>query len=129
MTVKNWRPAFLQTLKETGNVLLSCRVAGISRKQAYKTRQTNAAFAAEWADCMDDAIDMLEDIAVQRAKTVSDVLLIFLLKAHRPEVYRETVNLRIEHARIIEDTRRLAEERGLDPEAAVAEAKALLGVR
>lgn len=129
MTVKNWRPAFLQTLKETGNVLLSCRVAGISRKQAYLTRQRNAAFAAEWADCMDDAIDMLEAIAVQRAKTVSDVLLIFLLKAHRPEVYRETVNLRIEHARILEDTRRLAEERGLDPDAAVAEAKALLGVR
>ena len=129
MTVKNWRPAFLQTLKETGNVLLSCRVAGISRKHAYLTRQRNAAFAAEWADCMDDAIDMLEAIAVQRAKTVSDVLLIFLLKAHRPEVYRETVNLRIEHARILEDTRRLAEERGLDPDAAVAEAKALLGVR
>ena len=127
--MKNWRPAFLQTLKETGNVLLSCKVAGISRKQAYLTRQKNAAFAAEWADCIEDAVDMLEAIAVQRAKTVSDVLLIFLLKAHRPEVYRETVNLRIEHARILEDTRRLAEERGLDPEAAVAEAKALLGVR
>ena len=46
-----------------------------------------------------------------------------------PDDWAKRETLRIEHARILEDTRRLAEERGLDPDAAVAEAKALLGVK
>ena len=75
---------------------------------------------------MADALDILEAVAVQRAITISDTLLIFLLKSHRPEVYRETVTLRIERERILEDTRKLAEEKGIDPAAAVAEVEVML---
>ena len=124
-----WRPPFLLTLRNTGNVRLACQAAGISRKSAYGARLQSPEFAEQWAEAMEDAIDVREAIAVDRAKKMSDVLLIFLLKSHRPNVYRETLNLRIEHARILEETRKLAEERGLDPDAAVAEAKALLGVK
>ena len=34
---------------------------------------------------------MLHAIAMERARKQSDTMLIFLLKAHRPAVYRETV--------------------------------------
>ena len=128
VTPKNaaeWRPTFLLTLRNTGNVRASCQAAGISRKTAYTAKLNAPEFTAQWTEAMADAIDILEAIAVKRAKETSDVLLIFLLKSHRPEIYRETIAVRLEIERIIkeatEDTRALALERGYDPDAAVAE--------
>ena len=65
----------------------------------------------------DDACDVLEVIAWRRANASSDLLLIFLLKAHRPEKYRETIRqehtgaagvpLRVDHTVEMTDTKRL----------------------
>jgi hypothetical protein len=70
-------------------------------------------FAAAWADAIEEATETLERVAVRRAmvgtdrpifnggkqvgtvREVSDTLLIFLLKARRPDVYRD--NAKIEH--------------------------------
>ena len=86
-----WQQRFLAALRNSGNVRASCQAAGVSRKHAYTTRQNDEEFQAQWNDAMEDAIEYLEAIARQRAATSSDTLLIFLLKAHRPEKYRETV--------------------------------------
>lgn len=88
---EEWRPAFLATLRNTGNVRVSCETAGISRKTAYKAKDSSEDFRAKWNEAMDDAIDSLEAVAQVRARSTSDLLLIFLLKAHRPDKYRETV--------------------------------------
>jgi hypothetical protein len=55
----------------------------------------------------EDAVDVLEAVARQRAILGSDTLLIFLLKGHRPEKYRERYDLK--HAATV-----TVEERG-DP--------------
>lgn len=111
---------FLAHLRETGNVTLSARAIGLPNRTIYDHRLSDPAFKAEWEAAIDEAIDVLEEEARRRAfagvtrkkfhlgnpvrdpqtgqqyveQEYSDVLLIFLLKAHRPEKYRE----RVEHS-------------------------------
>lgn len=90
-TSKHWRLAFLDALRIHGIVSRAAVDAGIHRDTAYFERQRDPEFAREWAEALDRGVDMLEDVAKQRAFEGSDTLLIFLLKAHRPKVYRETI--------------------------------------
>lgn len=90
-TTKHWRLAFLDALRTHGIVTLAAQEAKIDRSTAYYERQRDPSFAQEWADALDRGVDMLEDVAKKRAYEGSDTLLIFLLKAHRPAVYRETI--------------------------------------
>ena len=88
---KAWRVVFLDALRMHGMVTAAAQTAGIHRDTAYFERSVDPAFAAEWKEALDRGVDMLEDVAKQRAYAGSDTLLIFLLKAHRPERYRETI--------------------------------------
>lgn len=65
--------------------------AQVSRTQAYKTKSKSKAFAAEWQSAIDDGVDNLEQVAYVRAVKSSDLLIMFLLKAHRPEKFRENL--------------------------------------
>lgn len=67
----------------------ACKAVGIGRRTAYDERQRNEEFAVAWADVLEESTEDLEQVAVRRAKDGSDTLMIFLLKARRPEVYRE----------------------------------------
>ena len=86
-TAGAWKAPFLATLRQTANVKLSCAAAGVPRSYAYDAKDADEEFAAQWKDALDDAIDGLEEAARKRALKSSDLLLIFLLKAHRP-MYR-----------------------------------------
>lgn len=108
---RDWKKKFLEALKNTANVRAACYAAGIDRVTAYTYRKKDEKFAKEWETSLDEAVDLLEASAWQRAKSgitrehshfykgnlvgkdviqeYSDTLLIFLLKAHRPEKYRE----------------------------------------
>jgi hypothetical protein len=108
---RDWRPVFLKTMGQCANVTLSCRAAGISRKTAYQHRERDERFAEQWADAFDDAVDRLELEARRRAvdgterpvfykgvkvgsyREYSDNLLMFLLRAYRPEKFRENYDL------------------------------------
>ena len=91
-----WRGRFLKHLRDTGAVRYACEAAGVSRDTAYRHRQQHEAFALAWSDALEDSSDELEAEARRRAKDGSDQLLMFLLKAHRPGVYRDTH--RLEHS-------------------------------
>jgi hypothetical protein len=86
---KAWRLKFLDALRLHGIVAKAALAAGIHRDTAYFERSQDPLFAEQWAEALDRGVDMLEDVAKQRAYEGSDTLLIFLLKAHRPEKYRE----------------------------------------
>jgi len=90
-----WREAFIAVLRGSGNVRHSCLQAGISRETAYKWRKEDKTFADRWEDAKEDAVEMLEYEARVRAMDSSDVLLMFLLKALKPEKYRERYEHRI----------------------------------
>ena len=115
---KRWKPtpkqaAFISALTITGNVTRAAQSAGYDRASAYQRRESNPAFALAWDEAMELAVSALEIEARRRAavgidepvyykgqvvgttRKYSDTLLIFLLKAHRPEMYRD--NFSIEH--------------------------------
>jgi hypothetical protein len=121
-TFSQWRSVFLAALADSANVRAACEAAGISRETAYHYREKNEAFRAEWETAIQDACDTLEEEAWKRACTTSDVLLIFLLKAHRPALYRETIHHRIDITQIL---RQVAEADGLDPDEVVRAAEAI----
>ena len=102
-----WEDAFFAALALTGNVSAACDAADITRATAYKRRKGSAGFRERWEEAREEAADLLEAEAVRRAvegverpvfyqgkqcgviPEYSDTLLIFLLKAARPEKYRD----------------------------------------
>ena len=111
MAIQRWtsrrRGTFLTSLAETGNVSAAARAAKVSRSYAYRLKTADPEFAADWAEALETAIDALDAEARRRAldgvetphfhqgrvcgtgRKYSDTLLMFLLRAHRPERYRE----------------------------------------
>ena len=115
MPAQKWtsarRAAFLAALAETGNVSRAARAAKASRSRAYQLKADDPQFAEEWAGALEIATDALDAEARRRAmdgvetprfhqgqiagtvKKYSDSLLMFLLRAHRPDLYRERAGL------------------------------------
>lgn len=89
---KEWKQTFLQELLDSCNVRAACDAARISINMAYRERTRDRDFAAGWDDAVGFAVDHLQGIAFQRAKEYSDSLMMMLLRAHRPDVYREGYN-------------------------------------
>ena len=100
---RDWKPAFIEALRTTGNVTRAAQYAGRSRNQAYHVRRHSEDFAAQWDEALGEGIDILEAEARRRAftgidkpvfykgkvvgstKKYSDRLLMFLLRAHDPK--------------------------------------------
>ena len=97
----------LTRLKKTGNVRASADKVGMSRSRVYQFREQDLTFADKWDEAMDDYVATLEAEADRRAiegnqkkvfyggkeigttQDFSDSLLMFRLKALKPERYRE----------------------------------------
>lgn len=92
-TPKN-RTKVLAALTQGWSVHGACRQAGIGTRSYYDWRDTDATFRAETEAAIEAATDHLEDVARNRALQHSDLLLIFLLKSRRPNIYnRKTITL------------------------------------
>jgi transposase-like protein len=87
-TVEN-RRRFLELVGETGNVRDACRALDLHRTTVYDWRREDADFAAAWDEAIALGTEGMEDEARNRAINGSDVLLIFMLKALKPDKYRE----------------------------------------
>lgn len=111
---EDWsREAFLAAFEESGMVIEACEMVGIARSTAYLERQRNEDFAIAWADVEERSTERMEREAYRRAvegtvepvvsagkhvtdvRRYSDSLLQFMLKARRPDRYRE--NVKVEH--------------------------------
>ena len=111
------RTQFLEVLATMCNVTHAAWTAGISRSRVYDIRKEDAEFAAAWDNAIEEGADALELEARRRALEgvkepvfykgevcghvlrYSDTLLMFLLKAHRPEKYRERYEATIDDTR------------------------------
>jgi len=88
---------FIDRMRSSGNVRLSCTAAGIPRSTAYYWRDKFKTFAKAWDDAKADAVDVLDAEAWKRAtEGQSDRLIMFLLKAHRPDVYNPAQTIKHE---------------------------------
>lgn len=90
---RDWTKPFLAALEEGETVSGACRAARINRTTAYRRRVADEDFALAWHDLEESATDRLEATAYRRALEGSDRLMEFLLKARRPDLYREGVNV------------------------------------
>lgn len=143
------RQKFLDALEETASVSAACKQSGLPRRTAYEWKEADVGFAKAWEAALDRAVGVLEDEAVRRAmvgvdkpvfhqgkrcgviREYSDTLLIFLLKAQKPEKYRERFEhtgangkpIEIEETPSLERARRLAY---VLTEAAIQKAKQLV---
>ena len=105
---------FLKALAETGIVRTAAEIAGTSRTRVYELRKQDTAFASAWEEAEEQAADALEAEAWRRAvlgvqeplvssgkvvrdddgqpiaiRRYSDTLMIALLKARRPERFKD----------------------------------------
>lgn len=105
-----WTRGFLAALSITGVVSYACEAARVSRCHVYATRNKDPEFSSNWRDALEIAIDSLEAEARRRALegdirrqydrdgrliqeevVHSDALMCLLLKANRPEKYKNRV--------------------------------------
>jgi hypothetical protein len=89
------RATILEEFTKGASVRAVLDVVGIARSAYYEWIESDPQFAAEVAAAKEAGTEFLEDVARKRAVESSDTLLIFLLKARKPEMYRDTQ--RLEH--------------------------------
>ena len=106
------RKIFLKTLAKTGRIGYSARAAGYScSTYLARVRRLDPDFSAQWDEALDTAMDVLEDAAHERAVDgveepvfhkgeivghklrYSDGLLTTLLKANKPDKYRDNTKV------------------------------------
>jgi hypothetical protein len=118
------------------NVRAACEIAGVGRTTAYKTKAEVASFSRQWDEALEQACDRLEQEAWRRAvagverpvfgnmgdkqgagqvgviREYSDRMLEILLKAHRPEKFRERydVTTRVAGSDLDREIRELVED-------------------
>ena len=77
--------------------VLPVEESGISRQTAYRWKDEDKEFSSNWDQALDDGVDMLEGIALNRARKNSDTLMMFLLRAHIPQKYRERFDFNLKN--------------------------------
>jgi hypothetical protein len=90
------KTAVLSAFKNCANVTRACEIADIARATFYGWLKEDPGFKASYEAAREEAVQVLEDEAIKRATIGgSDTLLIFLLKAARPQKYRDYVRQEI----------------------------------
>jgi hypothetical protein len=88
---------FLNALVQSGgNVTRASALVGTSRQNVMRWLSSDPAFAELYNDALEAGTENLEERCYVRAMDTSDRLAEFLLKARRPEKYRENINLNTE---------------------------------
>jgi hypothetical protein len=106
------RPAeikFLTALSVGRSVTKACEIAGIPRRTAYYWKSESPEFAEAWEDALETSVEELEEEVRRRALDPEDqksaILLMFLLKKHRPEYrenYQQKKEVTIHHVQEVE---------------------------
>ena len=89
---RDWSKAILDASSKIGSVTPAATAAGVTRQAVYMRNERDPKFRARYKEALAESTERMEAIAVVRATqqaTPSDILLMFLLKGRKPEVYRE----------------------------------------
>jgi alpha-galactosidase/6-phospho-beta-glucosidase family protein len=116
---RQWKAKWLEAFRELGMVSAACEEVKVGRQTVYDARKDED-FAAAWDEIENETTDAMEREAYRRGvegvvepvvsagkhvtdvRKYSDTLLIFMLKARKPGVYRE--NVKVEHSGQIDAT-------------------------
>lgn len=104
---KRRQTKFLASVAKGATISKAAHEIGVVSSTVYKWRQQDDDFACEWDQAIESGTDMLEDEAFRRAlngverpvfyggkpvgyvRDYSDSLLVFMLKARRPEKFKD----------------------------------------
>lgn len=89
------RALFLRELARSPVVGRAARYAGVSLSSLYRLKREDERFSTAWDEAMVCAVDDIEQAAIDRALEKSDKLLEMILKAKRPDEYREKVDVKV----------------------------------
>lgn len=121
MRGKHWVPVFLDVFRQNANVTEACKAAGVGRTSVYRHLKDDVTFAADYEVARQEAVDSLQKVAWARAKDgLSDTMLIYLLKVHGGEEFRNDQRRQQEH-RLSESAMKALVEKiagmlGVDPD-------------
>ena len=125
------KETFLAALRHEPNVSAAAAAAGAERTAFYLLRQNDPAFGADWQDALDEGADRLERVVWGRAvdgweepvygriakdqdgligtvRKYDSSLAALLLKAHKPEKYRERQELTHSGKLTLDDVQRMS---------------------
>lgn len=110
-TTEERKAQWLQAFADEVYVTRACKVSGVSRSTAYQWRSEDPVFAERWAEVDEQNVEALEAEARRRGmhgtlkpvfykgdevgqvREYSDALIMFMLKAKRPDVYRDRAHV------------------------------------
>lgn len=126
LSTEAWQSVFLSSFRQSGNITRSAEAAEVTRQAVFYAHKRDPDFRALYEEAKEESIERLEDVARKRATESSDNLLIFLLKAMRPDVYREIVrneNINVNMNANLERLDRQLTDSQIDELLAIVEAK------
>jgi len=94
---KTFMKRVLEEFVSCGNIGIACDKAGIRRGTHRDWMEKYPRYKQLVDEVQERFWDNMEVVAHQRAREKSDALLIFLLKANKPEKYRDTVDANLNH--------------------------------
>jgi len=77
---------FLDVLAETGNVLDTCRILGLSRSSMYHRKAGDPEFAAKWDFALQMNVDHLRQVVIRRVTDLMPVVIAVPLKDRNGEL-------------------------------------------
>jgi predicted DNA-binding antitoxin AbrB/MazE fold protein len=89
-----WKADWLDAYQAHGTATSACEVVGINRSTAYEARKKDPEFAKAWDALESETTKLLEETLYERALNGDTTAAIFMLKARRPAVYRESLNVK-----------------------------------
>lgn len=113
LTPEKRKELFIERLSKEPNITQAAHWAGYTREYVYTLRKEDPEFEKAWDAALEESLDLCEGELHRRAfigtdkpvyqggelvgkiREYSDTLAIFLMKAHRPEKYRETTRTEI----------------------------------
>lgn len=99
----------LKAFAVSGKVIDSCKAAGVKYSTWYRWIEEEPDFARALEHVKEILADDLEGVAMQRARDSSDTLLIALLKALKPDKYRDRQTVTVVSPDVISRLQRQAD--------------------
>lgn len=94
LTCRKRQDLWLDAFIKTGTILGACRRTGVCRETVRKWRRDDLDFAKRFEDSDLDITETLETKAMSQAMAGDTTLIIFLLKARKPEMYRDRFDVK-----------------------------------
>lgn len=91
--LKRKRERYLSFLRKGEPLYVACQRAGLSSTSMRRLYRDDPEWAKRVDDAIEDGTDSLESVGIKRARSKSDLLMMFFLKAKRPNTYREQTSL------------------------------------